>query len=203
MCKFGRIFAGVIGLIIFNAACSTFARPYDPPVNLRTDVPLDSGWKFIRQDVTGAAAVDFDDSAWSTVTLPHTWNNRDGEDGNTNYYRGVGWYRIHCFIEDSFAGRQLFLKFDGAFLVTDVYINGNHLGEHRGGFADFVFDATPDLKTGADNVIAVKVSNAANANIPPLSADFTFFGGLYRGVHLLATDPVQISPLDFGSPGVF
>jgi beta-galactosidase len=87
--------------------------------------------------------------------------------------------------------------------VADVYVNGSFVGEHQGGFAAFAFDVTPLLKVGADNVIAVKVNNAVNTNIPPLSADFTFFGGLYRDVHLLVTDPVQISPLDYGSPGVF
>jgi len=127
----------------------------------------------------------------------------DGQDGGNNYYRGIGWYRVHCAVDGSYTNRHFFLKFDGAFLVADVYVNGNYLGEHQGGFAAFVFDVTPYLNVGGDNVIAVKVNNAFNANIPPLSADFTFFGGIYRDVHLLVTDPVQISPLDYGSPGVF
>ncbi len=203
MRKLGRIFAGLVCFILPYAACSAFPQPYDPPANLRSDRLLDDGWKFIRQDVPGAAETNFDDSAWATVTLPHTWNNLDGEDGATNYYRGIGWYRIHCPVENSLAGRHFFLKFDGAFLVTDVYVNGSFLGEHQGGFAAFGFDATPYFKPGADNLIAVKVNNASNTDIPPLSADFTFFGGLYRPVHLLATDPVQISPLDFGSQGIF
>ena len=120
-----------------------------------------------------------------------------------NYYRGVGWYRRHYTVDKNFAGRHFFLKFAGAFSVTDVYVNGSFVGEHQGGFAAFVFDVTSCLNVGADNVIAVKVSNAVNANIPPLSADFTFFGGLYRDVRLLVTDPVQISPLDYGSPGIY
>ena len=164
---------------------------------------MDPGWRFIRQDVTGAQNSNYNDSAWSVINLPHTWNNLDGEDGGNNYYRGIGWYRVHCAVDGSYTNRHFFLKFDGAFSVTDVYLNGNYLGEHQGGFAAFVFDATPYLNVGADNVIAVKVSNASNTNIPPLSADFTFFGGIYRDAHLLVTDPVQISPLDYGSPGVY
>ena len=179
------------------------AQPYTPPVNERVDVILDPGWRFIRQDVPGAQTNGFDDSAWSVVNLPHTWNNLDGQDGGNNYYRGIGWYRVHYTVDGSYANRHFFLKFDGAFSVTDVYLNGNYLGEHQGGFAAFVFDATPYLNVGADNVIAVKVNNAFNTNMPPLNADFTFFGGLYRDVHLLVTDPVQISPLDYGSPGVY
>jgi beta-galactosidase len=106
-------------------------------------------------------------------------------------------------VDQALLGRHFFLKFDGAFLVTDVYVNGNYLGEHQGGFAAFIFDVTPYLKCGEENVITVKVNNAVNTNIPPLSADFTFFGGLYRDVHLLAVAPVHISPLDYGSPGVY
>jgi beta-galactosidase len=182
---------------------SAAAQSYHPAKNHRQDVNLDPGWKFIRQDVPGAQSPSFDDKSWTKLNLPHTWNNFDGEEGNTNYYRGVGWYRKHVFVSRSDKERQLFLKFDGAFLVTDVYVNGSLLGEHQGGFAAFVFDASAYLHPGRDNVIAVKVSNAVNTNVPPLDADFTFFGGLYRDVHLLVTDPVQISPLDYSSPGIY
>jgi beta-galactosidase len=164
---------------------------------------VDSGWRFIRQDVAGAQTNGFDDSSWTVLNLPHTWNNLDGQDGGNNYYRGIGWYRLHYAVNTNAAGQRLFLKFDGANIVSDVYVNGNFIGEHQGGFAAFVFDVTPYINFGADNVIAVKVNNAANSNVPPLSADFTFFGGLYRDVHLLTTDPVHVSPLDYGSPGVY
>jgi beta-galactosidase len=191
------------GLLVFNLICSASADNYTPLLGIRTDVSLDQNWCFLRQDVAGAQEKTFDDSSWSLVTLPHTWNNLDGEDGGNDYHRGVGWYRTHYVLNRDFAGRRFFLKFEGAFLVTDVYVNGTHLGQHQGGFAAFVFDVTDFLKIGADNVIAVKVNNAPNPDVPPLSADFTFFGGLYRDVHLLATAPVHISPLDYGSPGVY
>src|ERR1017187_7755594 len=192
-----------ICLIVLCTVASLAAQPYTPPANERVDVILDSGWRFIRQDVADAQNSNFDDSAWSVINLPHTWNNLDGQDGGKNYYRGIGWYRRHYTVDGSYTNRHFFIKFDGAFYVADVYVNGTLLGEHQGGFAAFVFDVTPYINVGADNVIAVKVSNAANANIPPLAADFTFWGGIYRDVHLLVTDPVQISPLDFGSPGVY
>jgi len=179
------------------------AQSYSPPANHRVDINLDAGWKFIRQDVAGAQNAGFDDSSWTNLDLPHTWNNLDGQDGGNNYYRGIGWYRIHYTTDGSYTNRHFFVKFDGAFSVAEVYVNGNYLGQHQGGFAAFVFDVTPYVNVGADNVIAVKVNNAFNANIPPLTADFTFFGGLYRDVHLLVTDPVQISPSDFGSSGIY
>ena len=199
------LFRGLLlsGWISFGFLMAATAQTYTPPANNRADIVLDAGWRFIRQDVTGAQAANFDDSSWTNLNLPHTWNNLDGQDGGNNYYRGIGWYRVHCPVDGSYTNRHFFLKFDGAFLVTDVYVNGNYLGEHQGGFAAFVFDVTPYLNVGGDNVIAVKVNNAFNANIPPLSADFTFFGGIYRDVHLLVTDPVQISPLDYGSPGIY
>ncbi len=195
--------AGIAGLIFLGAAQFSPARPYHPPASHRVDVLLDDGWRFVRQDVAGAQNAKFDDSTWTNLNLPHTWNSLDGQAGVKNYYRGIGWYRTHYAVDASCTNRHFFLKFNGAFSVADVYVNGNYLGEHQGGFAAFVFDVTPYLNVGADNVIAVKVNNAVNTNIPPLSADFTFFGGLYRDVHLLVTDPVQISPLDYGSPGIY
>lgn len=196
-------FAAIFFALAAQNCASTFAAGYTPPATHRVDVNMDDGWRFIRADVPGAQEPGFDDAAWTFLSLPHTWNNLDGEDGRTNYYRGPGWYRKHFIVDSAYVNRQLFLKFDGAFSATEVWVNGQRLGEHRGGFAAFVFDATAALKTGADNVIAVKVSNAYDRYIPPLSADFTFFGGLYRDVHLLVTDRLQVSPLDYASPGVY
>src|SRR5262252_4695667 len=151
---------------------------------------------------SGAPAIAYDDSSWAVVTLPHTWNAMDGEDGGSNYYRGIGWYRRHYTPPASASGKQMFLQFDGANIVADVYVNGTKVGEHRGGFARFRFDVTSQMTLG-DNVIAVQVSNAAVADVPPLSADFTFFGGLYRDVHVLITDSVHVDALDFGSSGLY
>jgi beta-galactosidase len=192
----------IAGLFLLGTSGFT-AQTYFPPANSRADFLLDDGWRFIRQDVQGAEAADFNDATWSAIQLPHTWNNLDGQDGGNNYYRGIGWYRLHYTAPASCAGRELFLKFDAAFLIADVWVNGHFLGEHRGGFAAFTFDVTPWLKPGADNVIAVKVNNARNADVPTLWGDFTMCGGLTRDVHLLATDRLHISPLDFGSPGVY
>jgi beta-galactosidase len=168
----------------------------------RQVLDLDPGWRFLAGDDPRAPEPGFDDRSWQPVDLPHTWNALDGQDGGNDYRRGPGWYRRHLVVDASLAGRRLYLQFDGASLMADVYVNGVHLGNHRGGFARFRFDATASLRVGADNVIAVRVDNG-KLGIPPTSADFTFFGGLYRDVSLLATDPVQISAMDQGSPGVF
>ena len=107
-------------LILIGLTLPLAAQVYTPPTNNRADILLDVGWRFIRQDVSGTQNVGFDDSAWSVLNLPHTWNNLDGQDGGNNYYRGIGWYRIHYTVDNSYAGRRFFLKFDGAFLVADV-----------------------------------------------------------------------------------
>ena len=163
-------------------------------------INLNSGWKFLADDSTTAQVPAFDDTSWQGVDLPHTWNGLDGQDGGDNYRRGAGWYRRHLSVDASLSGRRLYLQFDGASLMADVYVNGIHLGNHKGGFARFRFDATDALHAGADNVIAVRVDNG-QLGIPPASSDFTIFGGLYRSVWLLATDPIQISTMDMGSPG--
>ena len=125
--------------------------------------------------------------------------------GGSNYYRGIGWYRRHLTAPADFTGgsrRQAFLQFDGANIVTDVYLNGTHLGQHRGGFAAFRYDVTSVLNAAGDNVLAVKVDNARYNAVPPLNADFTFFGGLYRDVNLLTPSTARRLD-DFASTGVY
>src|SRR5881227_3357764 len=159
---------------------------FSPPTDPRIITNLDASWKFLRSDAAGAEANGYDDSAWSSLSLPHTWNALDGQDGGNNYYRGVGWYRRHLTPIASDAGKRLYLKFDGANSVTDLYVNGTLVGEHKGGYAAFGWDITSLLTVGADNVIAVKVNNAADSNLAPLGGDFTQFGGIYRHMNLIA-----------------
>ncbi|GIJ66105.1 glycoside hydrolase family 2 protein [Virgisporangium ochraceum] len=166
-------------------------------------VSLDAGWRFHFGDVPDAAQPKFDDGSWSQVDVPHTWNGKDGQDGGNNYERGAGWYRRHYTAPAGYAGRRVYLQFDGASLVTEVWVNGRHVGQHEGGFARFRFDVTDALKPGADNVISVRVDNSLNKNVAPLNGDFTVFGGLYRGVGLWVTDPLSIDPLDHAGPGVY
>jgi beta-galactosidase len=180
-----------------------YAKPAQPLQLGRTLLSLDESWQFIRQDVDGAEMVGFDDSSWTPVNLPHTWNNLDGQDGGNDYYRGIGWYRKHFTVPAQLSGKELFIKFDGAFFRTDLYVNGTFIGEHRGGFAAFVWDLTPYLTIGGDNVLAVLVDNSLDPNGPPLSGDFTMDGGLYRHVHFIATDPLHVSLTDYASPGVY
>jgi beta-galactosidase len=176
---------------------------YVPPASPRTDTVINTGWKHLRMDNSGASATAFDDATWASVTLPHTWNATDGQDGGSNYYRGIGWYRRHYTPPASAAGKRIYLQFDGANIVAVVYVNGTMVGTHRGGFSRFRFDVTAMMTPGSDNVIAVMVSNSGVGDVAPLNADFTFFGGLYRDVHVVVTEPVHVDALDFGSSGIY
>ncbi|WCN79573.1 glycoside hydrolase family 2 protein [Micromonospora sp. LH3U1] len=190
----------VAGIVLVPPPAS--AATYTPP-SLRQRVDLNTGWRFLKGDAAGAEATTFNDSAWQQLNVPHTWNAADGADGGNNYYRGVGWYRRHYAIPASFAGKMLFLQFAGANQVADVWVNGTHLGQHNGGYARFRFGATSALRVGQDNVIAVRVSNAHNSSVAPLSADYTFSGGIYRNVSLHVVDPLTVQMLDSAGPGVY
>jgi len=168
----------------------------------RIQISLDGAWQFYPADNVHGSEAGFDDAGWQTVSVPHTWNTLDGQDGGNNYRRGAAWYRRHLRLDSSLAGKRLYLQFDGVSLMADAFVNGVRVGAHKGGFARFRFDATDALKTGQDNLISVRVDNGM-LGIPPNSADFTFFGGIYRSVSLLATNEIQISATDYGSPGVF
>jgi beta-galactosidase len=162
---------------------------------------IDSGWKFTRSDARGAETENFDDSQWLSINLPYNWNVDKTRDRVT-YYRGPAWYRYHLMVGRDLTGKSLFLRFGAAGLVTRVYLDSQLVGTHAGAFGAFCFEITHFCHSG-DNVIAVRADNSYNPNVPPLSGDFTLYGGLYRDVELLALSPVSISPLDDASPGVY
>jgi hypothetical protein len=166
----------------------------------RSEQAIDAGWRFQKGEVAGAADAATDTGGWLKVTLPHSFNAGDGEDGG-GYYRGPGWYRRELVLERAPTGR-LFLQFDGAALVAEVFVNGTSVGRHAGGYAAFRFDVTDVVRPGR-NLLAVRVDNSPTSEVAPLGGDFTVFGGLYRGVRLIATPAVHIDALDHGGPGVY
>ena len=176
-----------------------------PDGSPRRDVLLQDGWRFIKEDVAGAEAVSFDDSGWEKVRVPHTWNAVDAQ-SKADYYRGAGWYRKAINLSPEVAGasatKRTYLRFEGVSTVADVFVNGAKLGQHRGAFGAFCFDATAALKPG-ENIIAVRADNTKFPDIAPISGDFAIFGGIYRDVHLLTLDIRSIDPTDDASPGVY
>ena len=134
-----------------------------------------------------------------SVSLPHTWNALDGQDGGADYWRGIGTYEID--LPNPTKDRKQYIEFQGANHVATVYCNGRELGTHKGGFSTFRFDLTPAMKPEG-NVLTVVVSNAPS-DIYPQSADFTFYGGLYRDVNFIEVDEAHFELLLDGTCGVF
>jgi len=169
----------------------------------RASVSLNDAWHFRRGQGKPLSNLEALDESWSAISIPHTWNAEDGADGGDDYFRGDGWYHRELKLEDNLQGKRFYLQFNGANLITDVFIDGQAIGQHAGGYAAFRFDVTDHLTLGGRNLLSVKVNNARHEDVPPLAADFTFFGGLYRDVELLITQAQHFDVLDYASKGVY
>ena len=164
---------------------------------------INDGWKFTKGSPFEAQLTGCDDSSWETVNIPHTWNDKDADDETPGFYRGPVLYRKQLFIDKSQEGRRAVIYFEVANQEVRFYLNGQFVGEHKGGYTRFCFDITSHLRYGQENLFAIYVNNVYNPNIPPLSADFTFFGGIYRDVYLQFMNPVHIAANDYASSGVY
>ena len=208
----GTTVAGV-PVIAASAAGPRVAAPAAADT-ARIQVALATGWRFKQASgLTGVEATQFDDSDWSQVTVPHTWN-RIGNEGTerspqSNNIQGSGWYRLKFQAPAAAKGSRYFLQFDAVGTVADVWLNGHYLGKHEGAFARFRFDASAAINPAGDNLLVLEADNsrpapgATTQNIIPLSGDFFMFGGIYRSASLIITNPVHIDLLDFGGPGVY
>jgi len=169
-------------------------------LNIRSATPetrqhlnIDKDWKFIQSDVKDAEKQIFDDSKWRTLNLPHDWSI-EGEfkedavtKGPGGYLpTGIGWYRKHLNIPSIDKDQQFWIEFDGVYMNSDVWINGQHLGKHPYGYTSFYYDLTPYIKKG-DNIIAVKDDNSLQPNSRWYSGS-----GIYRHVWLNAAGPVHV-----------
>ncbi len=164
-------------------------------------ISMNDHWKFAKGDID--VSMLSQQAVWTNITLPHTWNGYDGQDGGDDYYRGTGWYMRALSLDKNDRGKCIYLRFGAANYLTEVYLNGVLIGTHSGGYTAFAFDITPFVRYDMSNQLLVKVSNADGLPIPPLSADFTFFGGLIRGVELIKKNKLHITAEDYGSNGVY
>lgn len=165
-------------------------------------ISLNDQWQFSKDQSGNAAVPGLTNLSWEKLSLPHTWNALDVMDDVPGYYRGAGWYKRKLKIDPALKGKDIFISFNGAYQETEVYINGKLAGSHIGGYTKFIIPVTKFLNY-QDDEIEVKVNNRFNEDIPPLTADFTFFGGIYRNVNLIVTNPVHFSKSDHGSSGVY
>ncbi len=195
ICKEMKVFK----LLLFIVLAISFGAQASP----RIKYSINDNWRFMRRDVGGAMQEKFDDSGWQVINLPHTWNAADVMDDEPGYYRDIAWYRRSVNIPAAHAGKQVTILFEGANQEKELYVNGQKVGSHVGGYTRFSFDITAFLRFGERNVFAVKVNNRYNKFIPPLTADFTFFGGIYRDVFLIVTEQQHVSTTHYASDGVY
>ncbi len=161
---------------------------------------INDGWKFHKGECEAAVSTAYDDSTWNSIHLPHTWNTDAYVE--KKYYQGTGWYRRMLTLPQSWKGKQIFLKLDAASKAATIHINGKNVGEHAGGYTASTFDITPFCTFGTPNSLAIRVDNARQ-DIPPISGDFTFFGGIYRDVWLTAVPKQHFHLTNHGSDGIF
>ena len=160
---------------------------------MRTIHSLNQDWTFIKAEHPA-------DGAGVPVTLPHTWNAEDGQDGGDDYYRGKCWYLRDLDRPETTENSRIWLEFEGAAMTAEVYLNGEKLAEHAGGYSTFRVDLTDHLKD--HNKLAVSVSNARSRTVYPQQADFTFYGGLYREVRLILVPETHFALGYHGGPGL-
>jgi beta-galactosidase/beta-glucuronidase len=179
--------------------------PVDPITgDVRKIVNINKDWKYneAAMEADQASSSSLNDSEWEAINLPHTWNAEDGADGGS-YRRGASWYRKTLPWNKVYENKRVYIEFLGACLKSEVYINGNYVGVHDGGYTAFRFDVTDYLSENTSNIIAVKVDNSSNPSIAPRGGDFTVFGGIYRNVNLILTDDVHVGILDNASSGLY
>ena len=168
---------------------------------MRNLININDNWKFIKEDVD-VSSKDFNVSTWESINIPHTWNAYDGASGN-EFYRGACWYRRNFTLDKNYSTKRIYIEFGAVNSVSDVYVNGVNLGQHKGGYSIFRYDITNVVKFGEENTIAVKADNTAFEDIYPLMADFTFYGGIYRDVNIIITEDIHFDLMNKGSQGIF
>ena len=162
---------------------------------MRNIVNINENWNFIKN----CADVNVKEGA-SIINLPHTWNNEDGYDGGNDYFRGSSVYSKVIDKADLPTADKYFLEINGANSSSDVYANGEKLFHHDGGYSTFRVDLTPYIKDSVE--IAIVVDNSPNDFVYPQMADFTFYGGLYRDVNIIAVDNTHFDLEYYGAPGI-
>lgn len=161
---------------------------------------LQNGWFFTKKELE-KVPVTLPTEDWEIISLPHTWNNIDGQDGGADYYRGKCWYVTELTIQPPMPDSLVYLEFQAASSACEVYVNGKKVTEHEGGYSTFRADITSYLEK-EKNILAVMVNNKHQDQIYPQMADFTFYGGLYREVNLIYVRKTHFDLDYFGSEGI-
>lgn len=167
---------------------------------MRNVLNLNDNWKFIQKDAGLPQTLPAD---WQDVNLPHCWNAVDGHDGNGSYDRGKYWYaKSFSTPKQPLGGGKLFVEVLAAGQQATVYVNGKEVAYHEGGYSIFRADITEQCKEEGENLLVIACSNELKDSVYPQSADFTFYGGLYRGVNLISVPDAHFDLEYYGGPGI-
>lgn len=167
---------------------------------MRNIIHLNRGWRFIQAD---AGLPEELPVSWEEIDLPHTWNAVDGHDGNGNYVRGKFWYAKNFRMPlQPLAEGRVYVEIPAAGQQAEVFVNGVKVIEHEGGYSAFCGDITEQCSEEGENLLVIVCSNESKSNVYPQSADFTFYGGLYRGVNLISVPKVHFELEYYGGPGL-
>ncbi|MGB7549254.1 MAG: glycoside hydrolase family 2 TIM barrel-domain containing protein [Terracidiphilus sp.] len=196
---------------VFGEALQTEDKPQtgkrNPPLEARLVLSLNQDWQFFRPREgavpAGTGTVSKDDTApprdaeWEPATLPHTVRLEPRDVSGCLNYQGICWYKRALRLKPEWKNRILYLNFQGAMQVADVWLNGNHLTTHYGGYIPFTVDVSKAVQFDGDNTLLVRLDNSDNPEVPPGKPqdqlDFTYFGGLYRSVDLQVLHPLHIT----------
>lgn len=193
--------------------CNLYAAAYVIPESNRVSKTINTEWVFnyfpnaAKAEKAGYEMPGYDDSQWSYIAVPHTWQTYETTRELHPYIRnaaakdspywwdGLGWYRKRIVIGKEYEGRKICFEFDGVQKYSKIYLNGKYLGDHKGGFTSFYVDASEAVVFGGENILAVCVNNSLNDkhNIPPMNAgNWAVYGGIIRDVRIVVTDKVSV-----------
>ncbi|KAF2336666.1 DUF4982 domain-containing protein [Flavobacterium nitrogenifigens] len=165
--------------------------------NPRNALNLNTNWAFFRGDAKGAETVNYQDKDWASISIPHTMRLEKKHNGGNAIYQGIGWYRRYFKLDKQNQNKRITLNFEGVQMNCEVFLNGEKLTTHYGGYLGFVIDITNRVKYDNNNVLAVRVSSENDPLTPPgkpqSGLDFYYYGGIYRNVDLIVTNKLYIS----------
>jgi len=179
-----------IFISLASALCLSLSSSLAVFAGERITRTINDGWTFTKEGKT------------EIVQIPHTWNAIDTQDETPGFYRGLCTYGKKVWINDELSDKSVYVRFEGVNQEAELLVNGQSAGTHAGGYTAFCFDVTKLVHQGANDFL-VKVNNRHNLDIPPLSADFTFYGGIYRDVELIIAPQTHISLTHYASSGVY
>lgn len=188
MKHFILFFLTLFGAVLHGTGANSSAREI---------LHMNNDWAFYRGEVNNGARTDLDDSSWMPIVIPHIMQLETKHCGGNTIYDGIGWYRRYFTLSKAYKNKRVVVSFEGVMTNCEVYLNGEKITTHHGGYLGFIADLTGRIRWDENNVLAVRVSAAHDPLTPPGKPqermDFYYYSGIYRDVHMVITDKVYIT----------